>query len=141
MDNAFFRFQQKANLIEKASGSIEKQIHCGVKFPFKRIVYLNGSQPTIFENLPISFNKNVLSILLNKRLMECELISNDHKKRAKYYLNHLGGSDIGAYTASTGHYFIREQVAAYFAKRDGYISDPTNIILTGGSRDILNILF
>ena len=126
--------------MEKAAHTIQKQLNYGVKHPFKRLVYLNGGQSSIFEKMPISFNRNVMSILLNKKLMDSKIIPEDHKKRAADYFTHLGSSDIGAYTASTGHYFIRENVSAFFGKRDGYPSDPRNLLLTGGCRDILSIL-
>jgi len=45
--------------------------------------------------------------------MDSKIISEDHKKRAKLYLDFLGSSDIGAYSASTGHYFIRQNICKY----------------------------
>lgn len=41
----------------------------------------------------------------------------------------------GAYTESSGIRLVREEVAAFLHQRDGYASDPDNIILTSGASD------
>lgn len=51
--------------------------------------------------------------------------------RAELLLKHIGS--VGAYSHSKGIHHIRENVARFIEKRDGYPADPENIFLTQGA--------
>lgn len=54
-------------------------------------------------------------------------------ERAKSYIASVPSA--GAYTESAGIRLVRNEVAAFLHQRDGYPSDPNNIILTSGASD------
>ena len=112
-------------------------------YPFKEITYFSHGNPHIFDDVPISFNRNVISLLLKKDLVTFDtpgIIPNDHKYRAKKYLDIMGNADIGAYSYSTGFSFVRDSVCKFLKKRDGWDSDPNNIILTNGASEGVRII-
>ena len=59
----------------------------------------------------------------------------DVKTRAQEYLKATGGNGMGAYTGSSGLEFVRQQVAAFIERRDGFPSDPSAISLTTGASE------
>ena len=61
---------------------------------------------------------------MNPELVNTETYSKDVRARAKYYLERMGSTTIGAYSDSAGHIFVRESVAKYIAKRDNHLIPP-----------------
>merc|ERR1719391_1795298 len=53
--------------------------------------------------------------------------------RAQRILDSTAHQNIGAYTNSQGLLTVRESVAAYLKRRDGFDADPTNMFLTNGA--------
>jgi hypothetical protein len=54
-------------------------------YPFKEITYFSHGNPHIFDEHPISFNRNVISMLLKRDLLTLDtsgVIPSDHKNRA-----------------------------------------------------------
>lgn len=93
-------------------------------YPFTQLTECNIGNPQIFGQKPITFNRQVLSTILNPELVHTETYSKDVRARAKYYLERMGSTTIGAYSDSAGHIFIRESVAKYIAKRDNHLIPP-----------------
>ncbi|EAS04389.1 class I/II aminotransferase (macronuclear) [Tetrahymena thermophila SB210] len=104
-------------------------------YPFNQLTECNIGNPQIFGQKPITFNRQVLSTILNPELVNSEVYSKDVRARAKYYLERMGSTTIGAYSDSAGHIFIRESIAKYIAKRDNHLIPPdvNDIILTDGA--------
>ena len=46
---------------------------------------------------------------------------------------------IGSYTDSTGLRMVREHVAQFITKRDGYTADPDSIFLTSGGATAIKV--
>ena len=46
---------------------------------------------------------------------------------------------IGSYTDSTGLRIVREHVAQFITKRDGYTADPDRIFLTSGGATAIKV--
>lgn len=61
-----------------------------------------------------------------------ELFSKEAIERARKLLDMFDGK-LGAYTDARGVHPIREEVAAFIAKRDGHPADPESIFLTEGA--------
>jgi alanine transaminase len=59
-------------------------------------------------------------------------------KRAKELSEEIGS--VGAYSHSQGVPFIRQSVAKFIEKRDGYPSNPSHIFLTGGASAGVSLL-
>lgn len=117
----------------------------------KHIIPCNIGNPQALGQKPISFYRDVLSLLENPQLLKREKliagISNLNIDSISDYAVELSEklliqmeSGLGAYTDSKGFYFIRESVAKYINKRDGITSsqpklqsNPDNIFLTDGA--------
>jgi alanine transaminase len=70
-----------------------------------------------------------------------DLMPEDVKRRAQEYLAATGGSGVGAYTGSTGLKVVRDQVAAFIERRDGFPADPEAIELhTGASEGVKRVI-
>ena len=46
---------------------------------------------------------------------------------------------VGSYTDSTGLRIVREHVAQFITKRDGYTADPDSIFLTSGGATAIKV--
>jgi len=119
----------------------------------KKIIPCNIGNPQALGQKPITFYREVLSLLENPSLIDREkYLSNnpmgDYKNISNYAVelseNILTKMEVGlgAYTDSKGPYFIRESVAKYIDARDGIDSsksklqsNPDNIFLTDGASE------
>ena len=110
--------------------------------PFDKIVTANIGNPQQLGQMPLTFIRQVLSILqypevLNQfntdALVEMGLYKRDAILRAKRILKDVGGS-VGAYSLSQGVLGIRETIANYIERRDGgEKASAKDIFLTTGA--------
>jgi len=116
------------------SYELEKQLKEGAKLPFKRIVPCNIGNPQTVGQNPITFHRQVLSLITNPLAIETSPYPADVIQRAKKYI--AAFPKFGAYSHSKGIAYMREEVAKAIDKRDGpgvRTSDPENIFLTDGA--------
>ncbi|CCH61845.1 hypothetical protein TBLA_0F03060 [Henningerozyma blattae CBS 6284] len=115
--------------------------------PFAKIVYANIGNPQQLDQQPLTFQRQVMSLvqfpdLLKSKdiLLAQKIYSKDSIERATKLLNSIGGS-VGAYSSSQGVLDIRKNVARFILKRDLH-HDPTqdlidetasNVFLTAGA--------
>ncbi len=111
----------------------------------KKIIYCNIGNPQALKQKPLSFMRQMLSLLEYPELLESsdalKLYPKDIVERAKQFLKKypLG---TGAYTQSAGIPFIKQAVADFINKRDGIPTVRDNIILTdGASKGVQSALF
>jgi aspartate/methionine/tyrosine aminotransferase len=102
----------------------------------KKIIYCNIGNPQALKQPPLSFVRQMLSLLEYPALMEepsvLAQMPDDIVARVRSFLSkHPPGT--GAYTQSTGIPFIREAVAEFIRKRDEISASRDNIILTDGA--------
>lgn len=115
--------------------------------PFNDIINANIGNPQQLKQKPLSFYRQVLSLLQYPELIETlesnpsqNLIKKDAIDRAKRLLNDIGGS-VGAYSSSQGVLGIRKTVADFITRRDdGIISYPEDIFLTAGASSAVDYL-
>lgn len=109
--------------------------------PFSKIVNANIGNPQQLKQKPLSFYRQVLSILQypeileqgEEKLISAGVFKRDTIERAKRILNDVGGS-VGAYSSSQGVLGIRKTVASFITKRDGgELAYPEDIFLTAGA--------
>ena len=102
----------------------------------KKIIYCNIGNPQALKQKPLTFLRQVLSLLEYPALMDppaaAKIFPTDAIARAKMILEKNPGG-TGAYTQSTGIPFIRKAAADFINKRDGIPVDANRIILTGGA--------
>ena len=113
--------------------------------PFDKVISANIGNPQQLDQKPITFFRQVLSILEYPPLLENEKslksvfgYQQDVIERAKWLLNEV--HSVGAYSQSQGAPGIRGSVARYIEKRDGYPADPGSIFLSAGASSGVNTL-
>lgn len=101
--------------------------------PFKKLISCNIGNPHALQQKPVTFLRDVLSLVINPSLKErCEF-PKDVIERAERYLSNIPG--LGAYTESQGLVTVRQDIAEFLLKRDGVVGNPANIFLTNGASE------
>lgn len=113
--------------------------------PFDQVISANIGNPQQLDQKPITFFRQVLSILEYPPLLNNEEAlktgfgyKQDVIDRAKWLLSEV--KSVGAYSQSQGVPGVRESVARYIERRDGYSSDPGSIFLSAGASSGVNTL-
>lgn len=113
--------------------------------PFDKIISANIGNPQQLDQKPITFFRQVLSLLEYPPLLEKEDVllnqlgyQPDVIERAKWLLKAVGS--VGAYSASAGAPGIKESVAKFIERRDGFPADPKDIYLSAGASSGVNTL-
>ncbi|RNC59973.1 alanine aminotransferase, partial [Trypanosoma cruzi] len=116
------------------------------KYPFPSIVYCNIGNPQALEQKPLTFFRQVMSLIDAPFLLENEKVTSqypaDAVARAREYLRHIGDR-TGAYTDSAGYAFVRDIVARQINERDHEIKplvDASSIFLTDGASSGVRLL-
>jgi aspartate/methionine/tyrosine aminotransferase len=110
----------------------------------KKIIYCNIGNPQALKQKPLTFVRQVLSLLeypaLIGRPESAALFPADAIGRAKMILE-KNPSGTGAYTQSVGLPFVRQAVADFINKRDGIPVDANRIVLTDGASKGVHAVF
>lgn len=113
--------------------------------PFDKVIAANIGNPQALDQKPITFFRQVLSILEYPPLLENEEVlknglgyKQDVIDRARWLLNEVGS--VGAYSQSQGVPGIRNSIATFIQRRDGYPSDPGSVFLSAGASSGVNTL-
>ncbi|KAM7207478.1 mitochondrial putative alanine aminotransferase [Naviculisporaceae sp. PSN 640] len=113
--------------------------------PFTQVVSANIGNPQQLDQKPITFFRQVLSLLENPELLEHEDVlinqlgyKSDVIERAKWLLKHVGS--VGAYSASNGVPAIRQKIAEFLERRDGFPANQADIYLSAGASSGVNTL-
>ncbi|KAE9980789.1 hypothetical protein EG328_012037 [Venturia inaequalis] len=117
----------------------------GKDLPFDTVISANIGNPQQLDQKPITFFRQVASLLENPQLLEHEDVllgplgyKKDVVKRAKWLLSEV--NSVGAYSASAGAPGIRQSVADFIERRDGYPANPELIYLSAGASSGVNTL-
>ncbi|KAB5566488.1 pyridoxal phosphate-dependent transferase [Coniochaeta sp. 2T2.1] len=113
--------------------------------PFKQVISANIGNPQQLDQKPITFFRQVLSLLENPKLLEHEDVllnqlgyKSDVLDRAKWLLSKVGS--VGAYSASNGVPAIKQSIADFLERRDGFPGNPADIYLSAGASSGVNTL-
>mmetsp|Transcript_13768 Transcript_13768/g.48612 ORF Transcript_13768/g.48612 Transcript_13768/m.48612 type:complete len:496 (+) Transcript_13768:285-1772(+) len=101
--------------------------------PFDEIVPCNIGNPQVLGQPPITFHRQMLSLLTNPELQTKNLYAKDVHDRAR---NFSEATRFGAYSHSQGIPLLRQQVASFIQKRDGAkvgVVDAESVYLTDGA--------
>ncbi len=102
----------------------------------RKIIYCNIGNPQALKQKPLSYIRQVLSLLEYPELLEkpevVATIPGDLVRRVHDILR-LHPHGTGAYSQSTGIPFIRQAVADFITRRDGIPASKDRIILTDGA--------
>lgn len=120
----------------------------GVKKPFNEIIRANIGDCHAMGQVPITFIRQVLGLVVYNPLFKDSSLPDDVKERAHTILSGCKGGSVGSYTDSPGIEVIRRHVAQYIERRDGGIPcDWMNVVLSAGMinsiamKCILRLLF
>lgn len=110
----------------------------------KKIIFTNVGNPHALGQKPLTFPRQVMALCQAPFLMDnpnVELMfPADAIARAKHLLSYTSGG-LGAYSDSRGLPGIRQEVADFIMRRDGYPSNPELIFLTdGASKGVMLLL-
>ena len=113
--------------------------------PFDTVISANIGNPQQLDQKPITFFRQVLALLENRSLLQNEEAlkssfgyKQDAIDRARWLLKEVGS--IGAYSQSAGAPGIRQSVAKFIEKRDGFPSNKDDIYLSAGASSGVNTL-
>jgi alanine transaminase len=117
----------------------------GKHLPFDSVIAANIGNPQQLDQKPITFFRQVASLVENPQLLEHEdVLTNglgyqrDVIDRARKLLQDV--KSVGAYSQSQGAPGIRKSVADFIERRDGYSADPESIYLCAGASAGVNAL-
>jgi glutamate--glyoxylate aminotransferase len=100
------------------------------------IFYTNTGNPHALKQPPLSWPRQVLSLCMSPEILAhpevTKLYAPDAVARAKEIMAKTPGG-LGGYTDSKGLPWVREEIAKYIEKRDGYPSNADNIWITDGA--------
>jgi aspartate/methionine/tyrosine aminotransferase len=111
----------------------------------KKIIYCNIGNPQALKQKPLSYIRQIISLLEYPALINnpdsSKIYPKDVIEKAKQILHKLP-EGTGAYTQSAGIPFIRQAIADFIANRDGIPADEKHIVLTdGASKGVQAALF
>jgi len=137
-------FRLKDEVVDKAltyKKQFEEKSEETKKLPFPDLVFFNVGDAHVAGQKPISFYRQVLALITYPPFMESppQGIPKDVVDRARVL--HKASAGLGAYSGAQGLLHVRQTCAKFIEDRDGFPSDPNNIILTDGSYDALKIGF
>ena len=113
--------------------------------PFDKVISANIGNPQQLDQKPITFFRQVLSLVEYPPLLENEDVlknslgyKQDVIDRARWLLSEV--QSVGAYSQSHGAPGIRKSVAEFISRRDGFPSDMANVYLSAGASSGVNTL-
>lgn len=102
----------------------------------KEVILTNTGNPHALGQKPITFFRQVLALVNYPQLMDqpeaASLFPADVLERARTYMASIPGG-TGAYQDSRGNAHIRDEVAAFIERRDGYPAAGEHIFLSDGA--------
>ncbi|KAK5105715.1 hypothetical protein LTR62_002350 [Meristemomyces frigidus] len=117
----------------------------GKDLPFDSVIAANIGNPQQLDQKPLTFFRQVTSLLENPALLECQDLleqnagyQSDVFERARRLLKDV--KSVGAYSQSQGAPGIRQSVADFIERRDGYPADKELIYLCAGASAGVNSL-
>lgn len=122
---------------------IAEELRQGKKKPFEEVLFCNIGNPQAVEQPPITFYREVLALCDHPTLINHpdanKIFSIDAIKRAKQITESIPGG-TGAYSHSQGVVSIRQNVADFITRRDGFPSLTEDIFLTNGASSGIALL-
>lgn len=119
----------RGEIVTKAE-ELEKQGH--------EIIYCNIGNPHLFKQKPLTYVREVLSLVEYPELIAVAdrvgLYKSDSIKKARYILSQIP-EGVGAYTNTAGISFIRKAVADFISRRDDITAHMNDIMLTDGASE------
>ncbi|KAK9874647.1 hypothetical protein WA026_005471 [Henosepilachna vigintioctopunctata] len=127
-------------LFERAR-NIEKELLEGASKPFKNVLHLNIGDPQSLGQPPITFLRQVLTLVTHPVLLDNKIFPEDAKIRAREILAKCPGHSAGSYSDACGMEIIRRQIAKYIEDRDKIPSHWKWCYIGHGASDVAKKFF
>jgi glutamate--glyoxylate aminotransferase len=109
----------------------------------KEVIYTNVGNPQALGQVPLTFNRQVMSLMIAPFLLDNPTVAaqfpSDAVARAKTYLSHMKGG-LGAYSDSKGNPYVRKEIADFITRMSGQPSDPETIFISNGASECVRML-
>lgn len=109
----------------------------------KEVIYTNVGNPQALGQIPLTFNRQVMSLLMAPFLLDQpngkSLFPPDAIARAKTYLQQIKGG-LGAYSDARGNPYIRQEIANFISNQSGQLSDPDTIFIGNGASECVRMV-
>ncbi|KAJ5292897.1 small nuclear ribonucleoprotein Sm D1 [Penicillium atrosanguineum] len=139
------KYAVRGELAVKAEEYRQRLVDGDKALPFDSVIFANIGNPQQLDQKPITFFRQVLSLVENPLLLENSDAlktsfgyNQDVIDRAKTLLANV--QSVGAYSHSQGAPGIRNSVAKFIEERDGYPANPQDLFLTAGASSGVNTL-
>ncbi|OQE46827.1 hypothetical protein PENCOP_c001G05086 [Penicillium coprophilum] len=143
------KYAVRGELAVKAETYRQRLIDGDKSLPFESVIFANIGNPQQLDQKPITFFRQVLSLVENPLLLKNPEVlkesfgyKQDVIDRAQALLANV--QSVGAYSHSQGAPGIRDSVAKFIEKRDGFPANPQDLFLTSGASSgvstILNVI-
>lgn len=139
------KYAVRGELAVKAESYRQRLADGDKSLPFDSVIFANIGNPQQLDQKPITFFRQVLSLVENPMLLEKPEVlktsfgyQQDVIDRAKALLANV--QSVGAYSHSQGAPGIRNSVAKFIEERDGFPANPQDLFLTGGASPGVNTL-
>ncbi|KAI7845708.1 hypothetical protein COHA_000822 [Chlorella ohadii] len=108
----------------------------------RELIFTNVGNPQQLGQQPITFNRQVLSLMAAPFLLDNPAVTSLYPKDAieRARKLHKTFGSVGAYTDSRGNPGVRQEVADFIQARDGYPANPDHIFLTDGASVAVRLL-
>ena len=115
----------------------------GAHLPFDKTIACNIGNPQALKQKPITFHRQVLSLVNFPDALDNPAIVDAYPKdavaRARSIVEGMPNG-LGAYSESKGVATLRQSVAGFIENRDGYPADPESIFLTDGASPAVQMM-
>ncbi|KAJ5669666.1 alanine aminotransferase [Penicillium macrosclerotiorum] len=143
------KYAVRGELAVKAEEYRQRLADGDKSLPFDSVIFANIGNPQQLDQKPITFFRQVLSLVENPLLLEnpeALKTSFGYKQdvidRAQTLLASV--QSVGAYSHSQGAPGIRNSVAKFIEERDGFSANPQDLFLTAGASSgvssLLNVI-
>ena len=126
------------------AAQIKNEMAAGKKFKFDRLVPMHSGNPQALGQPPITFGREVLSILIHQQLgqsMDFSRYSQDAIDRAKFYHENMDPQALGGYAGhSSGYDGVKKDIIDFIQRRDGVEINPANLYLSTGASECIEIM-
>ncbi|CAD7946698.1 unnamed protein product [Amoebophrya sp. A25] len=120
---------------EQISKEIAEAKNGAKPYPFEKLVPCNIGNPQVVGQPPLTFHRQVLSVLGNNGLLDDPALTSTLPADVVERGMRFRGTQPGAYTHSRGHPLFRRMIADYIDKRDKIAvkADPEHIYVSNGA--------
>ncbi|XP_047143698.1 alanine aminotransferase 2-like isoform X2 [Hydra vulgaris] len=118
---------------------LEKDMREGKKLLFNKITKATLGDCHAMGQKPITFVRQLLAACSCPTLIGINIFPSDVNKRAQEILSKINNS-IGCYSVPAGVPLVKQHIAEFIQKRDGYYCNPAHLFVTNGASAAIKLI-